>query len=174
MSIFEISTPAALIDEARLARNIQRMQHRVTALGATLRPHVKTSKCLEVVRRQSLAGARGITVSTLKEAEEFFDAGFSDIFYAVAIVPDKLDRALALAERGCALTLLVDSSCCGRRDRVARKMFSRCDDRGRLRRPSVRRRRGVGRAYRDRNAARSRRRTSERRHDARWQLLRAE
>jgi threo-3-hydroxy-D-aspartate ammonia-lyase len=110
LSLFEISTPAALIDEARLARNIQRMQHRVTTLGARLRPHVKTSKCVEVVRHQSLAGARGITVSTLKEAEEFFDAGFSDIFYAVAIVPDKLDRALVLAERGCALTLLVDSA----------------------------------------------------------------
>jgi len=42
------------------------------------------------------AGARGITVSTLKEAEAFFAAGVSDILYAVSIAPSKLPRALAL------------------------------------------------------------------------------
>ena len=134
MSLLQIATPAALIDEVLLARNIQRMQHRVTALGARLRPHVKTSKCLEVVRRQSLVGARGITVSTLKEAEEFFDAGFSDIFYAVAIAPDKLDRALALAGRGCALTLLVDSTLAARaiasRDRCSVDVMIEVDSDG--------------------------------------------
>ncbi|MDP1749675.1 MAG: DSD1 family PLP-dependent enzyme [Reyranella sp.] len=105
----DIETPAALIDETRMANNIARLQARMTALGVRLRPHVKTSKCIEVARRQQAAGAAGITVSTLKEAEQFFAAGFADILYAVCISPDKLDRALALCRRGCALTLLVDS-----------------------------------------------------------------
>lgn len=105
----DIDTPAALIDEARMEANIGRMQQRMTGLGVRLRPHVKTSKCIEVARRQQEAGAKGITVSTLKEAEQFFAADFSDILYAVCIPPDKLDRALALSRRGCALTLLVDS-----------------------------------------------------------------
>jgi len=105
----EIATPAALIDEARMARNIARMQARVDALGVRLRPHVKTSKCVEVALRQKAAGARGITVSTLKEAEQFAAAGFEDIFYGVGISPHKLERAAALHRRGCALTLLVDS-----------------------------------------------------------------
>lgn len=105
----DIETPAALIDEARMAANIDRMQLHLTALGVRLRPHVKTSKCIEVARRQREAGAQGITVSTLKEAEQFFAAGFSDILYAVCMAPDKLDRALALIRRGCALTILVDS-----------------------------------------------------------------
>jgi len=70
---------------------------------------VKTSKCVEVARAQQQAGAAGITVSTLKEAEQFFAAGFSDVLYAVCIAPDKLDRAVALLAKGCALTLLVDS-----------------------------------------------------------------
>jgi D-serine deaminase-like pyridoxal phosphate-dependent protein len=78
-------------------------------LGVRLRPHVKTSKSVEVARRQQEAGARGITVSTLKEAENFFAAGFDDILYAVCISPDKLDRALELCRRGCNLGLLVDS-----------------------------------------------------------------
>ena len=109
MKLMDIETPAALIDEARMAANIDRMQRHLTALGVRLRPHVKTSKCIEVARRQQEAGARGITVSTLKEAEQFFAAGFSDILYAVCMAPDKLDRALALIRRGCVLTLLVDS-----------------------------------------------------------------
>ncbi len=109
MTLSDISTPAALIDEARMMRNIARMQQRMTALGVRLRPHVKTSKCIEVAKRQTAAGARGITVSTLKEAEQFFAAGFADVLYAVCISPDKLDRALALRRQGCALTVLVDS-----------------------------------------------------------------
>jgi len=109
VTLTDIETPAALIDEARMAANIARLQQRMTDLGVRLRPHVKTSKCIEVARRQQAAGARGITVSTLKEAEQFFAAGFADILYAVCISPDKLDRALALCRRGCALTLLVDS-----------------------------------------------------------------
>jgi D-serine deaminase-like pyridoxal phosphate-dependent protein len=109
MNLREIETPAAVIDEARMAGNIARLQDHLSALGVRLRPHVKTSKCIEVARAQQKAGAVGITVSTLKEAEQFFAAGFIDVLYAVCIVPDKLDRALALIRKGCALTLLVDS-----------------------------------------------------------------
>ena len=110
MTLMDIETPAALIDEARMAGNIARLQTRMTGLGVRLRPHVKTSKSIEVARRQREAGAAGITVSTLKEAEQFFAAGFADILYAVCIAPEKLDRALALRRRGCALILLVDST----------------------------------------------------------------
>src|SRR5262249_24135335 len=109
MTLMDIATPAALVDEACMMRNIARMQSGMTTHGVRLRPHVKTPKCIEVARRQQAAGASGITVSTLKEAEEFFAAGFSDVLYAVCIAPQKLDRVLALRRRGCALTILVDS-----------------------------------------------------------------
>jgi D-serine deaminase-like pyridoxal phosphate-dependent protein len=110
----DIPTPAALVDEARMTRNIAHMQERMNALGARLRPHVKTPKCVEVARRQQAAGARAITVSTLKEAEEFFAAGFSDILYAVCVAPQKLDRVLALRRQGCRLTILVDEPAAAR------------------------------------------------------------
>jgi D-serine deaminase-like pyridoxal phosphate-dependent protein len=109
MNIHTLPTPTALVDERRMQHNIQRMQSRVAALGARLRPHVKTAKCLAVAQQQMAAGAQGITVSTLKEAEVFFDAGFTDILYAVCIVPPKLAQAQALRERGCQLTVVVDS-----------------------------------------------------------------
>ncbi|WP_315836826.1 DSD1 family PLP-dependent enzyme [Bradyrhizobium prioriisuperbiae] len=109
MMLTDIPTPAALIDETRMKDNIARMQAHMTALGVRLRPHVKTAKCIEVARRQQAEGASGITVSTLKEAEQFFAAGFDDILYAACITPNKIDRALALRRRGCRLTVIVDS-----------------------------------------------------------------
>ena len=109
MNTSTLSTPTALVDEPRMQRNIQRMQSRVSALGARLRPHVKTAKCLAVAQQQLAAGAQGITVSILKEAEVFFDAGITDILYAVCIVAPKLAQARALRERGCQLTVVVDS-----------------------------------------------------------------
>ncbi len=89
--------------------NIARMQTQMNLLGVRFRPHVKTSKCIDVAQRQRAAGASGITVSTLKEAEQFFAAGFNDILYAVCMAPNKLAQALELRRRGCQLTVLVDS-----------------------------------------------------------------
>ncbi|AMM15995.1 alanine racemase [Burkholderia sp. PAMC 28687] len=109
MKLDQIETPAALIDRRRMMRNIERMQAHMDTLGVAFRPHVKTSKCVDVVRAQRDAGARGITVSTLKEAEQFFAAGFSDILYAVGMVASKLPRALALKQSGCDLKLIVDN-----------------------------------------------------------------
>ena len=109
MSLTDLLTPAALIDEARLMHNIRHMQQRLQTLGVRLRPHVKTAKCLAVAERQRAAGAAGITVSTLKEAEVFFEAGERDILYAVGIAPGKLEAVRALRERGCDLTVVVDS-----------------------------------------------------------------
>ena len=109
MKISELSTPAALVDIARMERNIARMQSRMDSLGVSFRPHVKTSKCVAVTQAQIQAGARGITVSTLKEAEQFFSAGITDILYAVGITANKFAQALALIRNGCDLKILTDS-----------------------------------------------------------------
>lgn len=109
MTLESLDTPAAVIDVRRMQKNIASMQQRMNALGVKFRPHVKTSKCLDVVQAQLSAGAQGITVSTLKEAETFFAAGIADILYAVSIVPSKLPRAMALRKQGCDLKLIVDN-----------------------------------------------------------------
>lgn len=97
-----------------MQRNIKRLQERMDAFGVRFRPHVKTTKCVSAVRAQIAAGAQGITVSTLKEAEQFFDAGISDILYAVGIVPSKLPQALALRQRGCDLKIITDNAAAAR------------------------------------------------------------
>ncbi|WP_431108148.1 DSD1 family PLP-dependent enzyme [Variovorax paradoxus] len=105
----EIDTPAAIVSLQRMQRNIARMQQQANALGVRFRPHVKTSKCADVVAAQLAAGAAGITVSTLKEADQFFARGVTDILYAVGMAPHRLAHALDLRQRGCALQILTDS-----------------------------------------------------------------
>jgi D-serine deaminase-like pyridoxal phosphate-dependent protein len=109
VDLHTLNTPAALIDVGRMQHNIGRMQAHLDALGVRFRPHVKTTKSTQVVDAQIAAGAQGITVSTLKEAEQFFAHGIRDIVYAVGMVPSKLGQALALRRQGCDLKLVADS-----------------------------------------------------------------
>ena len=108
-ALAQLDTPAAIVDMSRMQANIRRMQTRMNELGVRFRPHVKTSKCLSVVQAQLAAGAQGITVSTLKEAEQFFAAGIGDILYAVGMTPAKLPKVLALRRQGCDLKIIVDN-----------------------------------------------------------------
>lgn len=103
-----VDTPYLILDEARLDRNIARMNAIARRHGVQLRPHVKTAKCHKIARK-IFGGVGPITVSTLKEAEYFFADGFVDILYAVSISPSKLARAHELAKAGANLTVLVDS-----------------------------------------------------------------
>ncbi|SAL88082.1 alanine racemase [Caballeronia arvi] len=62
MELQTLNTPAALIDVERMTRNIERMQHRLNALGASFRPHVKTTNCNQVAQAQMDAGARSTCI----------------------------------------------------------------------------------------------------------------
>jgi D-serine deaminase-like pyridoxal phosphate-dependent protein len=108
MSWNEIRTPAALVDLDRLEANTARMAERVRRLGAKLRPHVKTHKCVEAARLQVRGHFGGITVSTLAEARAFGDAGFRDITYAVPIATSRLEEAVEIGRSIQALHLLLD------------------------------------------------------------------
>src|SRR5689334_2290789 len=95
-SILDAPTPALILDRSRLEVNAERMREKVRSLGVTLRPHVKTSKSIDVLR--VLAGGEivSITVSTLAEARYFFEHGITDILYAVGIAPVKLPEVADL------------------------------------------------------------------------------
>ncbi|MEX3314212.1 DSD1 family PLP-dependent enzyme [Sulfitobacter sp. PS-8MA] len=103
-------TPALLLDEARMQRNITRLARHADALGVALRPHLKTAKSIDVARRLTGGTPGPITVSTLAEAEVFFAAGHSDILYAVGIAPQKLPRVQALRDKGCDLVVILDNA----------------------------------------------------------------
>ncbi|WP_297049342.1 alanine racemase [uncultured Desulfovibrio sp.] len=110
MRIRDLPTPALLLDDARMERNIRRLSTRLAAHGVGFRLHAKTLKCVEAARRAMTAPHGPVAVSTLAEAEWFADGGVHDICYAVGIVPCKFERALALRRRGVKLSLLLDSA----------------------------------------------------------------
>jgi D-serine deaminase-like pyridoxal phosphate-dependent protein len=126
--MIDVETPALLLHHDVMERNLAQMAARAKRLGVALRPHIKTHKCLELGRRQLEHGAKGITVSTLFEAEAFARGGFTDLTWAfpldrshlphvqrinkqgvtVRVVLDDLDTARALAGSGLHVWLKVD------------------------------------------------------------------
>jgi D-serine deaminase-like pyridoxal phosphate-dependent protein len=105
------STPYLLVDVDVLADNIARMAARARRRRVALRPHAKTHKCLEIARMQVDAGAVGLTVATVSEAEVFASGGFTDLFvaYPLWVDVDRGTRLRALAERA-AVVVGVDSA----------------------------------------------------------------
>ncbi len=106
----DVQTPALILDEARMLRNIDRLAKHITARGGTLRPHLKTVKSVEVATRLLSNGDGPATVSTLAEAEAFAQMGVQDIIYAVGVIPQKLDRVAAIRASGCDLAVILDSA----------------------------------------------------------------
>ena len=109
MNLTQLETPRLVLDKDKVQRNISAMHQKMECLGVTLRPHGKTAKNIEVVNLAIAGQAGGITVSTLKEAEYYFNHGISDIVYAVGIAPVKLERVAKLTKEGARITLLLDS-----------------------------------------------------------------
>ena len=105
----ELDTPCLLLERSKVKANAARLVTRVESLGSRLRLHVKTAKSLEVTRLVQGEAPGPITVSTLKEAEEFAQHGYRDILYGVAFAPSKLQRSLALVDRGVKLMVVLDS-----------------------------------------------------------------
>ena len=104
-----IETPALVLDVTKVERNVARLTRRLESLGVGFRPHVKTAKSIDVAKRLFPTGRGPITVSTIKEAEYFADAGMTDITYAVGLAPDKLGRLRALAARGIDIMVVLDT-----------------------------------------------------------------
>ncbi|MFE5586833.1 alanine racemase [Kitasatospora sp. NPDC056531] len=90
----EVDTPDIMVDLDVLERNIERMATALRAKGLRLRPHAKTHKMPEIAARQLAAGAVGLTVATIGEAEVFAEHGVTDLFiaYPLWIVPRQAER----------------------------------------------------------------------------------
>ena len=104
-----LDTPCLLIDLDILAANVSRMAALARRSRVHLRPHAKTHKSVRVARMQLEAGATGICVATVGEAEVMRAAGIEDILIAYNIVGEaKLARLLPLCADG-GITLTADS-----------------------------------------------------------------
>ncbi|GAA1141332.1 alanine racemase [Nocardioides aquiterrae] len=110
------ATPYLRVDTARLRANVARVAERAAAAGVSLRPHAKTHKCAEIARLQLEAGAVGLTVATIGEAEAFAGLGVEDLFiaYPLWLTEDAARRLRDLAGRA-DLAIGVDSPEAARR-----------------------------------------------------------
>jgi D-serine deaminase-like pyridoxal phosphate-dependent protein len=68
-SIDTIPTPALVLDAAKVRRNIERMADYKKSVGIANRPHTKTHKSIAIAGLQLAAGATGLTVAKVGEAE---------------------------------------------------------------------------------------------------------
>ncbi|SDO98851.1 D-serine deaminase, pyridoxal phosphate-dependent [Paenibacillus sp. yr247] len=95
-----LETPCIIIDTERMDRNIQVMADMVNKHHVKLRPHAKTHKLPSIALQQMEAGAVGITVAKVSEAEVMAANGVSNIFIAYPLVTvSKIERAIRLSEQ---------------------------------------------------------------------------
>ncbi len=96
----ELPTPALVVDLDQLEGNITRLATHAKAAGIALRPHAKTHKCAAIARLQVAAGALGVCVATLREAEAMAEGGVGGILITSEMVGSvKIRRLLELARR---------------------------------------------------------------------------
>jgi D-serine deaminase-like pyridoxal phosphate-dependent protein len=107
----EPETPYLVVDVPRLQRNIDRVAAAAAQADVRLRPHAKTHKTAEIARLQLAAGAVGLTVATVGEAEAYVDQGVTDLFvaYPLWLDPRRARRLAALSDRA-VVTVGVDSA----------------------------------------------------------------
>src|SRR5260370_42604827 len=108
-SVQALDQPAVLVDLEVFERNVARMATFAEEHVIALRPHAKSHKTVAIAERQRAAGAHGLTVAKLDEAEAYLAAGFDDLLIANEIVGvDKWQRLAAMQRRGSAAAGICD------------------------------------------------------------------
>ena len=89
----DLPTPALLLDLDAFEKNLARMAESAGKSGKKLRPHAKAHKCVDIAHRQLDAGAAGICVATVAEAELMASAGIADLLLTSPLgEPAKISR----------------------------------------------------------------------------------
>jgi D-serine deaminase-like pyridoxal phosphate-dependent protein len=97
LPVTDLDTPALLIDLDCLQHNIDRMAGHFKDRGVAWRPHAKAFKCPAIAHLLRRAGALGVTVAKVSEAEVMAAGGIDDILIAHLVVgPSKAARLAAL------------------------------------------------------------------------------
>jgi D-serine deaminase-like pyridoxal phosphate-dependent protein len=91
-----LDTPCLLLNMDLLEENICEMSRLAVAAGIKLRPHIKVHESALIAKMQIEAGAAGIELGTLEQAEAMVEEGLDDIIVAHPIYGD---RKLAILKR---------------------------------------------------------------------------
>ena len=97
VSMWDLDTPALIVDLDLLEANISMMQRTVSRNGIATRPHAKTHKTPEVARIQLETGSVGICVAKVSEAHALFRHGIEPLLMTTSnVTPAKINRAMHL------------------------------------------------------------------------------
>lgn len=99
MNIADLPTPALVIDEAVVRRNIEKLQAYAGRHGLAVRPHTKTHKSRRFAAMQIGAGAAGLTVAKVGEAEVMHEECNDLLIAFPAVDPSRVRRIAELAKR---------------------------------------------------------------------------
>lgn len=110
MRITDLETPALIVDEEIMERNLARMFTLLEGRAPKLRPHYKTHKSTYIAALQIAKGAKGITCSKLSEANDLIEAGICDVLIANQVVQVNKIRRLAELAKKAKLTVCVDNA----------------------------------------------------------------
>ncbi len=106
----DIDTPSVLIDLDVVERNIERLQAYLDRHGIDNRPHIKTHKLPLIAYWQLAAGATGVTVQSVGEAEVMAAAGITDILITYNVMGAEKIRRLAEVARLAKVRVGVDNA----------------------------------------------------------------
>ncbi|MCZ6853952.1 MAG: DSD1 family PLP-dependent enzyme [Gammaproteobacteria bacterium] len=108
--IAQLPTPALLIDESALERNLKRMATYLADKGKGLRPHAKTHKCPIIAQRQLALGAVGVCAAKVSEAVVLVNSGVDAVLITSAVLSEsKAEIVGDLARKSDELIVVVDS-----------------------------------------------------------------
>ena len=108
LPVSELDTPALLLDLDRLQHNIERMSSHFRERGVAWRPHAKAYKCPAIAHLLRRAGAIGVTVAKVSEAEVMAAGGIDDILIAHLVVGTSKAARLAALQRQADVKVTVD------------------------------------------------------------------
>jgi D-serine deaminase-like pyridoxal phosphate-dependent protein len=109
MSLWDLPTPALVIDVEAMESNLQKMKTFYGGKKARLRPHTKTHKCPLLARRQVADGAVGVCAAKVSEAEVMVEAGVENVLITSPVVTkEKIERVMALAKKSAGVSIVVD------------------------------------------------------------------
>ena len=105
----ELDTPCLVLDIEILEKNLARMQEVARRAGKNLRPHAKTHKCSIIAQKQIEAGAVGMSVAKISEAERLIEMGIRGILVTAPVVsPPKIERFLGCLQKDPSLMVVID------------------------------------------------------------------
>src|ERR1700722_17842163 len=109
MDLSELETPVPVVDLEIARGNIRCLQHYCDTHGFKLRPHIKTHKLPFFAHEQCKAGAAGITVQKIGEAEAMVQTGLANILVTYNIIGREKAERLANLTNFAHLDVAIDN-----------------------------------------------------------------